>query len=205
MALSPQCLLSPTAPLSPLVLCPFRPSPTLPSPPCLLTLPSHFVLSPPLLSSVRAAGGKDKPYVCKGIYICVSQGSMQAIDFKWLSRQGFRFHHYRKAGHGTFPDHPSSPALDRSGSAHGSTKPADEEHDNAEFVYYCWPGKPEHDRVPSYATSIEGATGMALSKDETRVRACAAAARALSQCFPSRTLCSFLLLTTSLASPLATS
>ena len=128
----------------------------------------------------RAKGGKDKPYVCKGIYICVSQGSMQAIDFKWLSRQGFRFHHYRKAGHGTFPDDPSSPEPIRppaggNGSVHGGTKkvvvtkPTDDNHDNAEFVYYCWPGRPEHDRHPSYATSIEGVTGMALSSDETRV------------------------------------
>ena len=132
--------------------------------------------SPPFPPSARAAGSKDKQYVCRGIYICVSQGSKQAIDFKWLSRQGFHFHHHRKAGHGTFPDNPSSPEPPggSNGSEHGGTKqvakkPTDDEHDDAEDVYYCWPGRPENDRVPSYATSIEGATGLTLSSDEMKV------------------------------------
>lgn len=90
------------------------------------------------------------------IYICVSQRCMQAIDFTWLASRGFRFHHYRKAGHGdTVALHsPDSCAT-------------------AEFVYYCWPGPggtgSANDMVPSYATSIEGATGVLLSPDEQRI------------------------------------
>ena len=77
------------------------------------------------------------------IYVAVSEPSMQAIDFTWLTAQGFVFHHYRAPGHGD--------------DAEGGGA--------SEFVYYCWPtgtGSAD-DMVPVYATSIEGVSGVLLS------------------------------------------
>jgi len=82
---------------------------------------------------------------------------MQSIDFSWLASQGFRFHHYRPPGHGdTAP--PASAA-----------EGAPVDLGSAEFVYYCWPGPPETDMIPSYATGVEGATALMFSPDETKV------------------------------------
>ncbi len=66
-----------------------------------------------------------------------------------LHERGFSFHHYQPAG---------SPPL------------ADAEKDGGgQFIYYRWCGDPEHDMVPSYATSIEGVGGLLLSPDESKV------------------------------------
>jgi len=80
------------------------------------------------------------------LYIAISQGASQAVDLQWLSERGFRFHHHREST---------------------SSCPSD-----AELVYYCWPGPPESETVPPYATSIEGVVGLCLSPDEQRVLLC---------------------------------
>ena len=95
------------------------------------------------------------------IYIAISMNALQAVDVTWLIEQhGFRFHHYRPAGHGL-------PIADE--------QLAREADGSGEMVYYCWPGLGGNgaklDPVPSYATAIEGATGIVLSKDGSQVLA----------------------------------
>ena len=102
-----------------------------------------------------AAGTTDKKYVPAAVYVIVSLRAMQAIDFGWLVNKGFAFHHYRAPGHGCTP----LPEPSTDSNAEGT----------AEFVYYCWPGAPEEDMVPHYATAIEGATGLCFSPDGTEV------------------------------------
>ena len=99
----------------------------------------------------RAAEGQ----IPAAIYVAVSQRSMQAVDFTWLAKKDFAFHHHIEAGH----------AVECDG------EEAIEDPNVAEFVYYCWPNGTgtEDDMVPVYATSIEGATGLLLSQDEKRV------------------------------------
>ena len=88
-------------------------------------------------------GGLKTP---SGLYVAISVNCMQAVDINFLmERWGFRFHHYRSAGHGASGSTPGSPASTDNGAA--------------EFVYYCWPGDAAKDKVPSYATSIEGTSG----------------------------------------------
>ena len=87
---------------------------------------------------------------------------MQAIDFGWLVSQNFQYHHYRPPGHDETPTNQADGSL-----ADGSLAYHDE--GTAEFVYYCWPGSPESDIVPSYATSIEGATALIFSPDGSKV------------------------------------
>jgi len=103
-----------------------------------------------------ARGDTDKKYIPCAVYVVVSLRSMQAIDFSWLVNQGFHFHHYRAPGHGDTP--PADPAA-----------PLAHDEATAEFVYYCWPGTPETDMVPNYATAIEGATGLCFSPDGAKV------------------------------------
>ena len=88
-----------------------------------------------------------------GIYIAVSQRSMQAIDWMWLADKNFRFHHQREAREGSERDPPE----------------AFPEDGGSEFVYYCWPGDPAEDMVPKYSTSIEGATAILLHPDGEKV------------------------------------
>lgn len=120
---------------------------------------SHFLKQQK--DQLKADVAEGNPPSTKGVYVVVSQGSMQAIDFKWLSQQGFKFHHYRPPGHGAVP------RLDETEIAAGH--PDGDEHATSEFVYYCWPGKPEDDKVPGYATSVEGSSGLLLSTDESKI------------------------------------
>jgi len=116
---------------------------------------------------------------CRAVYVAVSLGSMQAIDFPWLAENGFHFYHYRKAGY-------DLPMTERATGTGASTGPASlvstarspaasarrrwAKEAEAEFVYY-WeePMVAKAKQVPTYATSIEGATGLALSVDGTKV------------------------------------
>ena len=121
---------------------------------------------------------EDPDYLTFGVYAVISLRAMQAIDFGWLVHQGFRFHHYRAAGHGETPVSQLE-ALELSELKEGANQPAsiatpnhvDDDNSktrnegNAEFVYYCWPGQAETDMVPSYTTAIEGVTGLTFSPD----------------------------------------
>jgi len=104
-----------------------------------------------------AEGTQTKKYIPAAVYVAVSLRAMQAIDFGWLVNRKFKYHHYRPPGHGDTPD-ADAPAPDEK-----------EREGTAEFVYYCWPGEPEDDMVPSYRTSIEGATGLAFSPDMKKI------------------------------------
>jgi 8-oxo-dGTP pyrophosphatase MutT (NUDIX family) len=96
------------------------------------------------------------------LYVVVSLGSMQAINFSWLAQKGFRFHHYRNPRHDATP---AESTLDHTySSEQEASSAADQE--TAELVYYCWPGE-THDMVPVYSTSIEGVTGLVFSRDES--------------------------------------
>jgi len=100
---------------------------------------------------------KERP---SAVYIAVSLRSMQAIDFTWLASKGFKFHHYRAPGHGDTDSERDS--------AISTNDPGIEDQYKAELVYYCWPGSTP-DMVPVYSTSIEGVTGLILSRDETKL------------------------------------
>ena len=116
------------------------------------------------------------------LYVVISLRSMQAIDFAWLADKGFQFHHYRAPGHGATsltsqaPTAANREAVDVSDAAAGrppssSRAPAayyEEAAASSEFVYYCWPGE-TMDMVPVYATSVEGATALVFSADETKL------------------------------------
>ena len=108
----------------------------------------------------------------KPIYVCISQRCMQAIDFTWLSEKGFVFHHYRKPGHGDAEDM-DGPRASMASRANSRSRAITTTvfGANSEFVYYCYPGGTgdAEDPVPVYATSIEGATAVLLSTDETNV------------------------------------
>ncbi len=95
------------------------------------------------------------------VYCAISVRSMQAVDFAWLADQGFRFHHYRPPGHGMTPL-----AEDADGAGAAAVSEADLM--TAELVYYCWPASTP-DMVPTYATSIEGVSGLVFSLDETKL------------------------------------
>jgi ankyrin repeat protein/8-oxo-dGTP pyrophosphatase MutT (NUDIX family) len=115
------------------------------------------------------------------VYVVVSLRSMQSIDFTWLAEQGFRFHHHRAPGHGATPHGVSSGNGDGSngsgvavadqgavgGNAPTPTPPTPDVSDT-EYVYYAWPGA-SMDMVPVYATSVEGATALVFSPDETKL------------------------------------
>ena len=111
----------------------------------------------------------DKP--C-GVYVVVSQWCTQGIDFTWLAKHGFQFHHYRE---------PAADLLTSGNGSNGGEGGGVRSDMTAEFVYYCWPTHekdPYHphsgtggveDKVAAWASSIEGATGVLLSPDETKV------------------------------------
>jgi len=110
---------------------------------------THYLDGEITMFKKRREEGGD-PYKSKIIYVVVSLRAMQAIDFGWLYKHGFTFHHYREAGHGdTDPDSADA---------------------NPEYVYKCFPGRDyQDDPVPAYATSIEGAFALILSPDGTKV------------------------------------
>ena len=115
------------------------------------------------------------------IYVAVSMISMQSVDFEWLDKHGFRFHHHRAPGHGAtpIPMRAHSPSALAEMGAHGSDGNGlvvggggsnRHAHGGApEIVYYRWPEACGHDMVPEYATSIEGVTAVMLSPDMTKV------------------------------------
>ena len=123
---------------------------------------------------------KPKP---RAIYVAVSLHTMQAIDFGYLVGQGFRFHHYRAPGHGATPLPAPSEPLGDGGEATSPDAPrraaeqvASSESDSvgdSELVYVVEPavslGIGVKGMVPSYSTSIEGATAICLSPDGTKV------------------------------------
>jgi len=100
------------------------------------------------------------------LYCVVSMRAMQAVDFAWLSSMGFRFHHYRAPGHGDTDEPPPTVASGALGAHMAEPPPSDQA--TAELVYYCWPADTP-DMVPTYSTSIEGVTGLILSRDETKL------------------------------------
>jgi len=93
------------------------------------------------------------------LYVAISMSALQAVDVAWLiEHHGFRFHHYRPAGHNLDPE---------------DERQASESDGSGELVYYCWPGiggnGSREDPVPSYATAVEGATAVVLSADGERL------------------------------------
>ena len=106
------------------------------------------------------------------VYVVVSLRSIQSIDFTWLADRGFRFHHHRAPGHGaTLPlVIGSSAEADVGADAAAPTLPPAPTPDvgESELVYYAWPGDTD-DMVPVYSTSVEGATALVFSPDETRL------------------------------------
>ena len=109
---------------------------------------------------------KPKP---RAIYVAVSLHTMQAIDFGYLVGQGFRFHHHRAPGHGATPLPAPSEPLGDGEVNHRAAKEAA----SSELVYVAEPavslGIGVKGMVPSYSTSIEGATAICLSPDGTKV------------------------------------
>ena len=105
---------------------------------------------------IHVEGLKWKNGTPSALYIGISMNAMQAIDITWLDEYGFRFHHYRPPGHGA--------------SNAAEAKPTD---GTGEMVYFCWPGVGGSDgadnKVPGYATTIEGATGVCLTPDGSRM------------------------------------
>ena len=81
-----------------------------------------------------------------GVPECLVEPRLMAL----LKERGFRYHHYHDEGGG-------------GGGAAG------ESGASGEHIYYRWLGDPHHDRVPSYASSIEGVGALILSPDEADV------------------------------------
>jgi len=101
--------------------------------------------------SAHAADGRRQA----AIFVFIAMRAIQAIDFQWLHKRGFRFHQYCAPQEGA-------------------------SHEDSEICYYCWPSAPAtgdwatdthgaDDMVPGNATSIEGVTGIVLSPDLTMV------------------------------------
>ena len=136
-----------------------------------------------------SASERKPKHMCAAIYVVVSQRVMQTIDFQWLASQGFRFYHHRSVallgdraeqfaplssdkpteGPAKLPSGEQAGANDGDAKSQSSISGADD----AEFIYYCWPGKGgtggADDKVPGWSTSIEGVTGLLLSPDETKL------------------------------------
>ena len=78
------------------------------------------------------------------VYVALPERGLEASHISGLLDLGFAYHHYR----------PQDESSGRGG----------------EFVYYKWPEGAAHgDRVPAYATSIEGVGAVLLSPDEQSV------------------------------------
>ena len=93
----------------------------------------------------------------RAVYIAVSPDFSQSIDLGHLVGQGFHFHHHRAPGHGATP------------TSSGSVPEASV--GDSELVYVVEPAIAlgMKGMVPSYSTSIEGATAICLSPDGTKV------------------------------------
>lgn len=129
-------------------------------------------------------GAATKKPIPRAIYVAVSLHAMQAIDFGYLVEHGFRFHHYREAGHGATPKEPSlvstASTVDggETASPNSKRRAADKHKSSAseltgtsELVYVVEPAESlgMKGMVPSYSTSIEGATALCLSPDGAKV------------------------------------
>ena len=75
-----------------------------------------------------------------GVYFAVAEGALAALEPAWLKRSGFEWYCRRPAAGGAA----------------------------AELVYACWSGSGPS-LIPAWATSVEGATAVALSPDEESV------------------------------------
>lgn len=80
------------------------------------------------------------------IYLALSEAAARSETLQALRNEKFAFHHHR---------------FDRETRRSEST----------EFVYHHFTGDPRKNKVPPYATSIEGAAALVFSADETRVLA----------------------------------
>jgi len=83
------------------------------------------------------------------VYVALPESGIDAPHIRGLLDGRFSFHHYRKPEEEG--DH-----ISRTG--------------GGEFVYYRWPdGVEQEDRVPAYATAIEGVGALLLSPDEQAI------------------------------------
>jgi len=80
-------------------------------------------------------------------FVAITETSCAVPDaVKWMLKNKFKFHHY-------MPGRPSAAPTRGEG----------------ELVYYKWCGDPSNDKVPQYATSIEGISVLLVSPDEREV------------------------------------